>query len=407
MIIKNKTYLKKISVSVLLFGLFFAIGIGVGEAVHLFIPANGQSGQAPGVMIKGTRTNILILGVDARPGQTDTQSRTDSMLLVSLDPDLKKIAVISIPRDTLVTIKGNKEKINAANEYGGPQLAAQMVGELLSTKVDYYLEMNFNGFKDIIDTLGGVNINIAQRMYKPSENIDLNPGLQRLNGTQALGYVRFRSYVYGDIQRTEQQQVFLKALAQELLQPKTIARLPQLASEVYNNVTTNLSLTDMAKLAACAPAFSPDAMISQTLPGTFYADYLSDGSSASYWKVDQRLAAQVLDNLYAGHTLAVIEGEASSLPKIEPKLPAASQKIPSSPPESTASESKKKASSTPTTVASTVQQNPVDTVDSRSTPQQKGTPPLADKEQQSKNHQTAQPNTKQQVESGPIQKPIL
>ncbi|HWP97716.1 MAG TPA: LCP family protein [Syntrophomonadaceae bacterium] len=398
---KHKAALRNILGSILLFAVFFAIGAGAEQALLNLRTGSDESAQLPGVMVKGIRTNILILGVDARPGQSNIECRTDSMLLVSLDPDLKKIAVVSIPRDTQVKIKGSTQKINAANEYGGPELAAQMVGELLATKVDYYMVMNFNGFKDIIDTLGGVNINVAQRMYKPSENIDLKPGLQKLDGTQALAYVRYRDYVYGDIQRTEQQQEFLKALAREVLQPKTIPELPQLASEVYKNMTTNLSLTDTVKLAAWAPAFSPDAIISQTLPGTFYADYLSDGSSASYWKVDQRLAGQILNDLFDGRTVAVIQGESSSNAKNDPVTPAAPQKKPSNNAPIT-SPSKVKTTSTPATIASAVQDKPDD---SKSTTQKE--PQTGEEEQPKNDPHTAQPSPNKPVAPAPGKQPML
>ncbi|HWP95241.1 MAG TPA: LCP family protein [Syntrophomonadaceae bacterium] len=304
---KAKIYLRIMCAAGLLFGLFFAVGAGVGQMLHRLVFATSPAEQPKEFLIEGTRTNILLLGVDARPGQT--HSRSDTMILVSLDPQLKKIAVISIPRDSRISINGNMDKINAANAYGGPELATKLVGELLSTKVDYYVEMDFSGFKNIIDTLGGVEINVPQRMYKPSEDIDLKPGQQRLDGRGSLAFVRFREYMYGDIQRTQQQQVFIKALAKEVLQPKTITRLPQLVDQVRQSVSTNLSAGDMLKLVAWASAFQSDGIVSQTLPGKFYDVYAQDGSVAeSFWQVDKQAAAQVIDNLFAGRTEDVVQG---------------------------------------------------------------------------------------------------
>ncbi len=310
-----KFYLRIMFVTGLMFGIFFAIGAGLGEAVHRLIPASAQDEEKE-FLVEGKRTNILVLGVDARPGQDNIHSRADTILLVSIDPNLKRVAIVSIPRDTRVKVKGNTDKINAASVYGGPELVEQLVGELLSIKVDYYVEMDFSGFKNVIDALGGVEIDVPQRMYKPSEDIDLQPGLQRLNGRQALGFVRFRDYTYGDIGRTEAQQQFLKALAKEVLQPKTITKLPGMVSEVAASLaSTNLSVTDMAKLAAWAPAFSSDAVCGQTLPGTFYNQYDEYGGLAqSYWVADQKLAVQLLDSLFAGQTLTVVEGANSESP---------------------------------------------------------------------------------------------
>jgi cell envelope-related function transcriptional attenuator common domain len=275
--------------------------------------AEAEDAQSQGFLIEGERTNILVLGVDARPGQNNTHARSDTMLLVSLDPNLKKVAIVSIPRDTRVKLNGSTDKINSASVYGGPELATKLVGEMMSIKVDYYVEMDFSGFKNIIDTLGGVDIDVPQRMYKPSEGIDLQPGQQHLDGSQALGFVRFRDYTYGDIDRTQAQQQFLKALSKEVLQAKTVTRLPSLVNELHQCIYTNISISNMLKLAAWAPAFSPEGIYSQTLPGSFYEERDAYGElTASYWVVDQKLAVQVLDALFAGQTLNVVEGSSSS-----------------------------------------------------------------------------------------------
>lgn len=298
----------------ILFGVFFALGAGIGEIFHRLLPASAEDTQSQGFLIEGKRTNILILGVDARPGQNNKEhARSDTMLLVSLDPGLKKVAIVSIPRDTRVKLNGSTDKINSANVYGGPELAAKLVGEIMSIKVDYYVEMDFTGFKNIIDTLGGVDINVPQRMYKPSEDIDLQPGQQHLNGRQALGFVRFRDYTYGDIGRTEAQQQFLKALSKEVLQARTVTRLPSLVSELHQCIYTNISVSDMLKLAAWAPAFNSEGIYAQTLPGTFYEERDAYGElTASYWVVDQKLAVQVLDALFNGQTLEVVEGSSGT-----------------------------------------------------------------------------------------------
>ncbi len=315
LMIKAKMYFRIMLAAGILFGFFFALGAGIGEIFHRLLPASAEAedAQSQGFLIEGERTNILVLGVDARPGQNNTHARSDTMLLVSLDPNLKKVAIVSIPRDTRVKLNGSTDKINSASVYGGPELATKLVGEMMSIKVDYYVEMDFSGFKNIIDTLGGVDIDVPQRMYKPSEGIDLQPGQQHLDGSQALGFVRFRDYTYGDIDRTQAQQQFLKALSKEVLQAKTVTRLPSLVNELHQCIYTNISISNMLKLAAWAPAFSPEGIYSQTLPGSFYEERDAYGElTASYWVVDQKLAVQVLDALFAGQTLNVVEGSSSS-----------------------------------------------------------------------------------------------
>jgi LCP family protein required for cell wall assembly len=235
---KRKKYLTMMIAAGLIFGLFFGVGSGLTSLIVNRAEADDNKTPENEEEIlerqDGERTNILLLGVDARPGEET--ARSDTMILVSVDPDLNKAAVVSIPRDTKVTIKGATEKICAANVLGGPDLAASLVGDLMNIKVDYWVEMDFNGFEKIVDTLGGVTVTVPERMYKPSEGIDLQPGTKKLDGHDALGFVRYRDYAMGDIDRTSQQQVFVKALAKEVLQAKTIPKLPKLIKDLNKYV---------------------------------------------------------------------------------------------------------------------------------------------------------------------------
>ncbi|HRW12059.1 MAG TPA: LCP family protein [Syntrophomonas sp.] len=291
---------------VLVFSLVFMLSFGLGASLHnLLLADDDPTEEQEPTVIDGERTNILLLGTDARPGETHT--RTDTIILASIDPELNKMALVSIPRDTRVTIKGSTDKINSANAVGGPELVADKVEEIVGEKIDYYVEMDFAGFKKIIDTIGGVDINVDQRMYKPSEDIDLQPGQQRLKGSQALAFVRFRDYALGDIERTEHQQIFLKALGDELLQAKNIVKLPALVKVVKQNIDTNLGMTDMLKMASWAPGFSSDSIIAQTLPGYFWDQRDEYGNlTMSYWVADQDKTEDLLEKMLAGQTVAVV-----------------------------------------------------------------------------------------------------
>ena len=247
------------------------------------------------------RMDILVLGIDARQGETMT--RSDTIMLARIDVKNKKVAVVSIPRDTRIEVPGSPfPKVNAACAVGGPKLACKVVGDLMDTDIKYYVLMNFNGFKGIVDALGGVTIDVERRMYKPSEDIDLKPGVQRLNGRQALAYVRYRGYATGDIGRLEHQQKFLMALAHEMFQTKTILKLPKLVPEIAKNVQTNLSLRQMVALAELAKDFTPESLAAQTLPGYFYTH-----AGISYWVADKKIASTLLDDLLAGKTIAVVQ----------------------------------------------------------------------------------------------------
>jgi len=300
---KLKSFFRITLLITLVFGVFFATGAGLG---NFFFPSTEKTTDQAGVEDK-ERTNILFLGVDARPG--DTKSRSDTMILASIDPELNRVAVVSIPRDTKIngTAGSGMDKINSANIVGGPELAVETVEGLMGENIDYYVEMDFQGFKKIIDVLGGVTINVDQRMYKPSEDIDLKPGVQKLDGADALAFVRFRGYVNGDIDRTTHQQEFIKALGKELLKPATIAKLPQLIRQADTYVDTNLRLSDMLKIASWAPGFSSESIVAQTLPGYFYDQRNAQGVlTQSYWIADSQQAKSLLDKMMTGQTVAVL-----------------------------------------------------------------------------------------------------
>lgn len=305
---KTIFYAKYTAGVILVFLLFFTMG----SAISAYMLTGGVAPESTDedtalLEEEGERTNILVLGVDARPGEKN--SRSDTMLLVSIDPKLDKAAIISIPRDTRLNVPGSPlDKICTANYVGGPEYAVKIVEDFMGINIDYYMKADFKGFQDIIDTLGGVTINVPQRMYKPSEGIDLYPGLQELDGYKALAFVRYRGYAYGDIERTSHQQDFLVALADEILQPKTIPKLPTLIKEVRNYVKTDIGLKDMLKIASWAPGFTRASLVTQTLPGYFYDVYNEQGlMEQSYWVADQDKARSLINNLMAGKTVAVIQ----------------------------------------------------------------------------------------------------
>lgn len=257
--------------------------------------------------LTGKPINILFMGIDAR--DTKSNSRSDTMILASIDPGTDKVVMISIPRDTRIKNSAGKyDKINSINLVDGPEAACDKVGELLNVPVDYYVITNFAGFGDIVDALGGVHINIESNMYHyddeyPELTINLKKGYQYLNGQQALAFVRYRGGPTADIGRTENQQKFIKALAAEMMQSKTILRLPQLIPELYKNVRTNLPLKDMIYLANMANKLDLANLSAQTLPGYFYHD---SSTGASYWEADQEIASRLVDSLLQGQTFKVV-----------------------------------------------------------------------------------------------------
>ncbi|MFZ5943897.1 MAG: LCP family protein, partial [Bacillota bacterium] len=233
---------------------FFAMTfIGFKLADIMFAPVTkAETGLVDQEVPIGQEKNgpytVLIIGTDERDNEP---SRSDTLILASLFPNEKQVKMLSIPRDTRVKIPGRKnlEKISHAHAYGGAELAQKTVEDFLDKTVDFYIEVNFQGFKNIIDTLGGVTLNVEKRMLYPEEDIDLQPGLQKLNGYDALAYVRFRSDGKGDIGRVERQQKFLSAMADHVKSFATIPKIPSLIKEINTHVKTDMSTKDILYFA--------------------------------------------------------------------------------------------------------------------------------------------------------------
>ncbi|MEX2104003.1 MAG: LCP family protein, partial [Bacilli bacterium] len=214
------------------------------------------------------RVNILLLGVDRREESDST--RSDTMLVLSLDPKTKTSQLFSIMRDTWVNIpdKG-KHKINAAFALGDAPLAAKTVEEFLDIPIQYYVTTDLSGFASIVDSVGGLEMDIEKDMYYtskadgPEYDIDLKKGLQKLDGKQALGYVRFRGDASGDYGRSERQRNFIKALAQEVQSANNLVKIPSILKKAAPYIETNMSTKDMMKIASLA--YQTDANMMQTI----------------------------------------------------------------------------------------------------------------------------------------------
>jgi len=247
------------------------------------------------------RVSVLLVGADKRPG--DTAYNTDTLIVASADPDTNIISLLSIPRDTRITLNSDPfVKINSVVMYRGIDELVRQVEDLTGITLDGYVVTNFDGFKGIIDTLGGIDIYVEKDMYwetgdKVDGVIDLKKGQQRLDGSKALQYARYRNDDLADIGRTARQQKVIKAVIKEALQASTIPKLPQLLSQVNQMVETNLKLKDMLKLAKAAAAFDSSNVVSLTLPGAgIYLDHIS------YWEVNRTIAKETIKNLLMGIT---------------------------------------------------------------------------------------------------------
>lgn len=197
------------------------------------------------VFLEENTKNILILGIDSRHGE---KSRSDTMLLLNIKND--KINLISIPRDTLVELKGRGiQKINAAYAYGGVELSEKTVEQLLNVKIDNHMVVNFKAIEKGVDALGGFDVQIPRkiRISDPEfkRYFTLKEGPQKLNGMQTLGYLRYRSDGRGDIGRIGRQQSFLKDIQSNFLRLDNIFVLPKVYKAVKGEIKTDMDFGDM------------------------------------------------------------------------------------------------------------------------------------------------------------------
>lgn len=282
-------------------GLYLAFSSHLGGA-----PGGGDSAPA-----RPPSFTVLLLGSDARPGEE--AGRTDTIIVADVDGLQGRLAFLSIPRDTLVEIPGHgPDKINAAALYGGPELTARVVSDLIGLPVRHYVLVRWEGFKNIVDLLGGVTLEVEKDMHYvdysdgPEYAIDLKRGRQRLDGARALAYVRFRGDALGDIGRTERQLKFLAALAREAVQPANLARLPALVPEFLRHVETNVGPRQLLALARAAQFLAKGEVVTQTLPGHFLEE-----NGISYWEVDPRQARLVARSFFReGRVTEVFTGPA-------------------------------------------------------------------------------------------------
>jgi LCP family protein required for cell wall assembly len=228
------------------------------------------------------RMNILLLGIDQRPDQTqpgDDPGRTDSMVLVSIDFDAHTASMVSIPRDGFVVIPGHgSDRVNAAYPFGeldtpgrGPDLAKRTVSALFGVPVDRYALVDIHAMEQIVDTLGGVWIDNPQRLIDtqyPTDDyrtttIDIPAGRQLMDGVTAVEYARTR-HPDSDYGRQSRQQQVLLALRDQVLEPSVLPHLPQLVSQATELVRTDLNPLEIGQLVAFGRGLSSDDIV--TLP---------------------------------------------------------------------------------------------------------------------------------------------
>jgi LCP family protein required for cell wall assembly len=212
-------------------------------------------------------TNILVLGTDIsfnrETGEPimETSGRTDSIMVIRLDPVRYKLFILSIPRDTFVPIDGyGYQKINAANVLGGTDLVKKTVEKLIGHEIDHYIKVNTYAAVKLVDLLGGIDVDIDHDMYyvDRAQNlyINLKKGKQHLTGKEAEGFIRFRHDFQSDLGRIQRQQQFLEVIFRSFTKPSNLLKAPVALNIAMRYIQTDLPLLKMIRLANFARMLS-------------------------------------------------------------------------------------------------------------------------------------------------------
>ncbi len=195
---------------------------------------------------------MLVLGVDRRPEAAEgSATRSDTMMLVQVTPRTGRIELLSVPRDLLVEVEpGVKDRINTAYAYGGVEQAMTTMEDFTGLPIDHYAIVDFGGFEDVVNALGGITVDVGQpiRVGIEGRRVYIPPGEQELDGLEALAYARYRGSPCGDLDRIERQQRLVAALREQALGWNTITKLPRIVMVANQNVDTNLGVIQAISL---------------------------------------------------------------------------------------------------------------------------------------------------------------
>lgn len=260
------------------------------------------------------RVNILLLGIDKRPDEV--YSRTDTMILVTVDPNTRTAGMLSIPRDLWVSIPGyDEDRVNKAyflgDRYaypgGGPALTMKTIQYNLGVPVHFYAQIDFDGFRQVVDTLGGIDIYVPQTIDDPTfpdNNYGYDPfyieaGQHTLDGYTALKYARTRATPGADFSRAERQQAVLLAIKDKALQLNMVPKVPELWNTMAGAFETNLELIDIVELSQLADEIDPDSIQTAVLDHTYTYDYIVPDTRAQVLIPYREKIRTLVDDMFA------------------------------------------------------------------------------------------------------------
>ncbi|MGH2549565.1 MAG: LCP family protein [Thermomicrobiales bacterium] len=250
-------------------GLFGSVRDAASDVSDL---ANGAA-IASGVRDVSTdEMTILLMGVDARPGAPiDIGVRPDSIMLLHINPTEHSCQMLSIPRDTLVNLPGYGEtKINHALMVGGIPYQEMVIEQYLGITIDRYALVDFSGFEEMVDTVGGITVTVPQEITNAAGAVLFEAGPQEMNGEEALKYARYRGGADVDVGRVRRQQQIIRALAQNASSRDLVRDVNSLLPAVEGHIRTNLSTPELLSFAdQYSSMCDPSSIALDTLQGSF------------------------------------------------------------------------------------------------------------------------------------------
>ncbi len=248
---------------------------------------------------KFDNVSILLMGVDSSDKRENADSsRTDALMVATLNKDDKSVKLVSIPRDSLVYIPAvdYETKINHAHAYGQEQAVIDTVENLLEIPIDYWVRVNFDSFIDVVDALDGVEVDVPYEFTEQDSHdrpnaIHLYPGVQELNGEQALALSRTRK-LDNDIERGKRQQDVLKAIVDRTVSLKSILKLDDVIDAVGKNMETSMKPKEVKSFVSYGTSGKNLKIDSVTLEGTDYQP-----GNMYFWKLDEIALQQTIKEL--------------------------------------------------------------------------------------------------------------
>jgi LCP family protein required for cell wall assembly len=257
--------------------------LALALAAHVLVFPKVAPAQPPAVSIHKTEYNkavdlkggvvrILLIGSDRRRDGSVEGQRADSLHVVSYNTKVNKASVISIPRDTYVEIPSRraKDRINAALEYGGPQEQVKTVSKFVGFDIDYFVMVDFDGFVDLVNKIGGVTVVVPEAMSDPKSGANFPAGKVHLDGDRALAFARNRAFVRGDFDRTENQtRLLLYAFRQIRAEvPGDMTKIVKYMGLLSQYVDLDLPYSEAFRLAMTGISVDPATVQNYTVTGS-------------------------------------------------------------------------------------------------------------------------------------------